>query len=56
MKRITNTQYLKVGSMTNVGRVTRIHDSKGFQTADGFSHHLDEDFVTLVSTDRKEAA
>lgn len=42
MKRITNTQYLKKGTKTNVGKVVAIHDSKSFQAEDGFSYHLDE--------------
>ena len=41
-KRITNTQYLKVGNLTNVGIVKAIHDNKSFLSSDGFSYHVDQ--------------
>ena len=40
-KRITNTQYLKVGTVTNVGTISQIYDNKNFKTTDGWSHNLD---------------
>lgn len=48
MKRITNTQYLKKGYMTNFGKVVLIHDSKSFKTEDGFSWHLDENEIFIL--------
>lgn len=44
-KTITNTQYLKKGSITNVGRVVEIHNNQSFKTDDGFSHHLKEEKI-----------
>lgn len=48
MNRITNTQYLKKGSKTNVGLVVAIHDNKSFKADDGFTYHLEETEVYNV--------
>lgn len=52
-KRITNTQYLKVGTVTNVGIVSQIYDNKNFKTLDGWSHNLD---LTAVYKQTKRRA
>lgn len=47
MEKITNTQYLKVGSQTNVGVVKSIEDNAWFTTTDGFSHNVNDEHILL---------
>lgn len=42
MKRITSTQYLKKGDLTNVGVIKLLHPYKGITTIEGWFYNLDE--------------
>jgi len=46
--KITHTQYLKKGSMTNLGKVVLIHDGASFKSDDGFSYDVREWDVYLI--------
>lgn len=48
-KRITNTQYLRKGYVTNVGVVKVIHDNKNFTTTEGWYYNLDETETFIIS-------